>query len=855
MAKDTVEILGGQLDGAVLQNAASEATLRDLVAAISGKQSNTGAGSSVLGRTPAGMIAGGVVGAVSGAVKGAVNQIGNVTGAAGAFAGMMIKGEGRMSSYTKVLNNQVISQLPLVGRYLGAVGGAISGTIEEFERWNKTLQSLTGTGATFNNSIIQMMNASVRTYMSLDEFSAFVAKNNKTFVALGATVTEGATAFSDYSYEVLKAGGPARRTLIQMGYSVPQINAQLADYLEQNYRGTRADRIDKTQLANSFVVYQTYLHTLTSLTGKQADQLKTEMQSVQNDTAFKLKLNKLDEKEKKKINLALANYTALYGKEAAEVYKAIFLGLTPASKSSAYFAMMFPQAVDEMRNTLSIAQDGNTSVIAFQEYTVKERARLIQHSARQLDEFAPLLKAGSAGVDKVAEILGVSTDIASLIARKNIDVSKLSLEEIENIVREADEEVRKREELTEILRTFETAMGDFKVGFLDVMTKEGGPLHQFSEAMKGKDMPNKIREFGQLLGDFVANTLPQVAKMFARLFTDSGREMYKLSIQKMFDQIGAHLLYYLPKMIGMDGNEEILSQQLQNIDKSYDPRIATAEAKSDMEVARMVTKPSSQQAQPDFVGPARAGGNVFFDAHGATRNRPLSEKLNEALTKAAAAAGVDLRITSGGQMSIDEAKARGAVERSDGWYIGNRRVRTGSERHDGGNAADLDVYAGGTNTPLSITSPAYKNFLKAAKRYGISNFGAGDGYMETGGPGTRIHMGISGTPAKWGAGGKGENAHPVLSEFREGTLGSMGSLYANMGSGTTVEAHGEEAALSPAELAGEMVAAADYSSAGVNQLNQNFQELIMLIAKKNSLAEDISNKMARGSRNLVSSFG
>ena len=61
MAKSTVEILGGQLDGAILENAASEATLKELVAAISGNRGGSSGGSGA--RTPAGMIAGGVVGA------------------------------------------------------------------------------------------------------------------------------------------------------------------------------------------------------------------------------------------------------------------------------------------------------------------------------------------------------------------------------------------------------------------------------------------------------------------------------------------------------------------------------------------------------------------------------------------------------------------------------------------------------------------------------------------------------------------------------------------------------------------------------------------------------------------------
>jgi hypothetical protein len=862
MAKDTVEILGGQLDGAVLQNAASEATLKELVAAISGNRSSRGGGGGMLGRTPVGMIAGGIVGAVGGAVKGAVNQIGNVTGAAGTFAGMMFKGEGRLSSYTNVLNNQVIKQLPLVGRYLGTVGGAISGTIQEFERWNTTLRTLTGTGATFNNSIIQMMNASVRTYMSLDEFSAFVQKNNKTFVSLGATVTEGATAFSNYSYEVLKASGPARQTLIRMGYTVPVINNQLADFLENNYRGTRQDRINSSRLAESFVSYQTYLHTLTSLTGKQADQLKTEMQDVQNDTAYKLKLSKLDEEERKKVNLALANYTAIYGKEGANMFKALFLGLIPATEAAAYFGMMFPGAVKEMKQTIGVATDGNTKLEAFQKQTVKERARLIKHSAEQLEKFRPLLEAGSIGISELQTLTGVSADVAAYIARTGKDVSKMSLEEIEAMIQKADDELKKQEELTDIIRQFETAMGDFKVGFLDVMTAEGGPLQMFSEAMKGKELPNKIRQFGRDFGYFVTDTLPSVSKFFAKLAGSSGREQLGLSIKKMVAKLFTYMYHYLPKILGISDevDQGKLTTSLQNINKQYDPLIAGAREKADMEATRLV-RPNTgvNQAAQDYSGHpggGKKGGAIYQDQSG-IRNKPISKDLNAILSKAARDAGVDVRITSGGQMSLADYNAAVGVKtrQGDDYLLDGRVVRTGTERHDGGHAADLDVYPAGSNTPLNINSPQMMKFLKAAKARGIKAVGAGEGYMNTGGSGTRLHMGLNmtGGATKWGK--KGGDPYAQLGEagFRDGSLGEMNTLFANFG-GSQIEAHDYETIMTPGELAAEMVGAAEFSSAGVNELNNNLSQLLSLMSQRNRLTERISDKMAQGSRNLVSTF-
>ena len=120
------------------------------------------------------------------------------------------------------------------------------------------------------------------------------------------------------------------------------------------------------------------------------------------------------------------------------------------------------------------------------------------------------------------------------------------------------------------------------------------------------------------------------------------------------------------------------------------------------------------------------GGNVR-EAQNGIRRLPLSDKLRNVLQSAARAAGVDVVVTSGGQPAYPKGP------------------RTGSTRHDLGNAADLDLYVGGRI--LSDANPAdialKKKFVDAAAAGGASGIGAG--YM---GP-TKIHVGF-GSQALWG---------------------------------------------------------------------------------------------------------
>jgi hypothetical protein len=125
------------------------------------------------------------------------------------------------------------------------------------------------------------------------------------------------------------------------------------------------------------------------------------------------------------------------------------------------------------------------------------------------------------------------------------------------------------------------------------------------------------------------------------------------------------------------------------------------------------------------------------DTARATRHLPITQQLRDILSKAADAAGIDLvRVTSGGQPPIGPD-------------------RTGSHRHDNGNAADLELWRDGRalNFTRPDEKPIVEAFATAAAASGATGIGAGIDYM---GPKT-LHVGF-GSKAVWGAGGKSANA-------------------------------------------------------------------------------------------------
>jgi hypothetical protein len=121
-------------------------------------------------------------------------------------------------------------------------------------------------------------------------------------------------------------------------------------------------------------------------------------------------------------------------------------------------------------------------------------------------------------------------------------------------------------------------------------------------------------------------------------------------------------------------------------------------------------------------------GNVTY-ANSGKRNLPIQAELMNILKTAGAAAGVDIVITSGGQVPTSEGGVNGVN-------------RTGSNRHDKGYAADVRVLDG-DGTRLYTNNQAQLaillKFVEECKNAGATAVGMGNGYMGNG----NVHVDIA----------------------------------------------------------------------------------------------------------------
>lgn len=145
-----------------------------------------------------------------------------------------------------------------------------------------------------------------------------------------------------------------------------------------------------------------------------------------------------------------------------------------------------------------------------------------------------------------------------------------------------------------------------------------------------------------------------------------------------------------------------------------------------------------------------------YSNQSATRSQPLSPKLETALAQIAPELGIQVEVFSGGQPS-------------------SGRGRTGSHRHDHGDAADVFIYKDGRKLDWANPKdrPIFEELVARGKQAGLTGFGAGQGYMQPG----SMHVGY-GTPAVWGAGGSGDTAAAWLKKAYAGNYARGGMVAA-----------------------------------------------------------------------------
>jgi hypothetical protein len=279
----TIDIPG--IGSVEAKNAASEATLKEILKAMQAVQKNTakkpGKGGGGAGDTPAEDPAkgpGGALGLAFGKLSKAVMP---VIGGFNAFGKALTGITNIIGDYANVGDSleRAAQQIPIFGGMLSTVAAASV-------KANDALLAASRSGAGFGGSLNQFARAASSAGMTMEQFGALVSKNGEGMLGFGGTTEEGAKRFS----QVSKALRTTSSDLYALGFSTEDINQGLANYGEIMRKQGLARGMTDAQLASGAKNYLKEMDALAKITGEERSAKEAQAKALMTDAQFQMSM-------------------------------------------------------------------------------------------------------------------------------------------------------------------------------------------------------------------------------------------------------------------------------------------------------------------------------------------------------------------------------------------------------------------------------------------------------------------------------------------------------------------------------------------------------------------------------------
>lgn len=519
---DEVKFIHDALGESTIKNMATEATLKELLDAIGGSSNRTNK-NSLASLTPT---FGGLQRKVRAFEQGVKSAMRPFTG----FVSLIGKGEVRMSVLGNHLNDSLISKLPVVGGLFGSVGSVVFTSVGVLETWNNESKKLATTGATFGNSLLEFVRISGETRLSMADLNAIVSQNVVKFNSIGPTTTQGIRNFSKFSKDFYDLHSNATTRLINMGYGFKDINENMVDFLFYTQRTTNMTLNTNVSVQMSFMNYMKNLDSLTKVFGMSRSKVNEASAKILKDSMMMIDMNRKDSLTQNKTAMAAQTLSAIYGEGVSDIYKSIqFGGGVLAGQGLELTKMLGSTVTPLVEQLVKSANDPNVSPAQFESQMDNIIATALFNSKGQLDSFQNLLAAMSVAPDMHSDMYNSINQIADLISRKDMRNVKTK-EDMLALIREAKDEQKQIDNLTEIIRAFEQAMTNFSSGFKAGFTGPQGLLGLVNamDSPDGKSSIDRIfNDLGKQIGETTERAGEAVVRLFKMMSTEDGRDYLK----------------------------------------------------------------------------------------------------------------------------------------------------------------------------------------------------------------------------------------------------------------------------------------------------------------------------------------
>ena len=277
-----------------------------------------------------------------------------MSGLGSSVAGVATGMTGMLSSLANLGNSlsstaAVFGQIPVVGGVLSSMFGAVAGAAEKtYEAFKKSAS----VGANFGGSMTEMIDSATSAGLTFDQFSGIIAKTGKDLALLGGDSEAGARRLGALGKQI--KGTTLAADLNRLGYSTEAINEGMATYAGQLAKTGSLQGMSDAQLIASTGSYLKDLDALTKLTGKNKTELEGERNARLKDAQFRLIMSKMDVESQKNLQNLMDSIPA----EHQEGMKEIIATGTATSEAGKKALAFLP---DSAKNMMSLNQQIRTT--------------------------------------------------------------------------------------------------------------------------------------------------------------------------------------------------------------------------------------------------------------------------------------------------------------------------------------------------------------------------------------------------------------------------------------------------------------------------------------------------------------
>lgn len=422
----------------------------------------------------------------------AKNALNSVAGGINSFGNTLFS---LASSLANAGNNleaggAVFETIPIFGGMLANAFRAVTGSAEKMY---KNFNEMGQVGANFGGSMSRMMGSLRETGLSLESFTGIVAKNSESIRLLGNNSAEGAERFARLSRNLKNSDAGA--ALSRLGYSTEQMNEGMASYMQLLANTGQLQKMNDAEITASTKQYLIELDGVAKFTGKNRQALEAEAKARMEDAQFRSLQARMDGKSAER----LENTMKLFGPASQEAIKGILATGTASNDQAKTLAITSPRTFQALQQLSAKIRAGGSAT----QEELDRVQQMYQQEGKAVKNNATAMSLMTFQADKHGKLLveqmnmGVKQGTAAQArTQAEIDAAKV------------------KEQEAAVIKNAKDRMAELSNKFLEILGSSGllGPALAAMEKMLKFLVPFMLESF-----TFIANNIKPIGYAMAGL--------------------------------------------------------------------------------------------------------------------------------------------------------------------------------------------------------------------------------------------------------------------------------------------------------------------------------------------------